>query len=163
MHQVCVQSDEAETALIDAVVWSHIQVCCIYSIALYSLGPRPKTYPSTDCFQYRFQYRACIPAWYTGNDICAGWGLGTRLSFVTMKLFQYHWNMNMNLIYSLYIWKQSQWNGEFWFLLCCSELSILGKFFMSVSRSVNKMLTMQQIYRWFNPLNFRLIYNSNNE
>ena len=36
-----------------------------------SLGPRPKTNPSADCFQY------CVH--YTGSDIRAGWGLGTRL------------------------------------------------------------------------------------
>ena len=36
-----------------------------------SLGPRPKTNPSADRFQYR--------ARYTGSDIRAGWGLGTRL------------------------------------------------------------------------------------
>ena len=36
-----------------------------------SLGSRPKTNPSADRFQYR--------ARYTGSDICAGWGLGTRL------------------------------------------------------------------------------------
>ena len=36
-----------------------------------SLGPRPKTNPSADCFQY--------PTLYTGSDIHAGWGLGTRL------------------------------------------------------------------------------------
>ena len=33
----------------------------------FSLGPRPKTNPSADCFQYC----ACV--------IHAGWGLGTRL------------------------------------------------------------------------------------
>ena len=36
-----------------------------------SLGPRPKTNPSTDHFQY--------PVRFTESDIHAGWGLGTRL------------------------------------------------------------------------------------
>ena len=36
-----------------------------------SLSPRPKTNPSADHFQYHVRY--------TGSDIRAGWGLGTRL------------------------------------------------------------------------------------
>ena len=42
-----------------------------------SLGPRPKTDPSADHFQY--------PARYTGSDIRTGWGLGTRL-YEVLKL-----------------------------------------------------------------------------
>ena len=46
------------------------------SLAQCSLGPRPKTNPSADCFQYH----AC----YTGIDVCAKWGLGTRLYTCTV-------------------------------------------------------------------------------
>ena len=41
------------------------------STSAASLGPRPKTNPSTD----HFQYCTC----YTGSDICTGWGLKRRL------------------------------------------------------------------------------------
>ena len=42
-------------------IWSHLTR--LKSWVLFSLGPRPKTNPSVDCFQYR----AC----YTGSDIRA--------------------------------------------------------------------------------------------
>ena len=41
------------------------------STSAASLGPRPKTNPSTDRFQYCMRY--------TGSDIRTGWGLGMRL------------------------------------------------------------------------------------
>ena len=49
-----------------------------YNSTIYtSLGPRPKTNPSADCFQYR----------YTGSNIHAGWGLGTRLYLHMIRPF----------------------------------------------------------------------------
>ena len=43
----------------------------------FSLSPRPKTNPSADRFQYRV---------YTGSDIRAGWGLGTRLAYIVVTV-----------------------------------------------------------------------------
>ena len=64
-------------------VWTHYGIRSI-STTGYSLSPRPKTNPSVDRFQYRAWGRK-FPAHYTGSDICAGWGLGTRLHRLVLK------------------------------------------------------------------------------
>ena len=55
-----------------------------WSMVVLSLGPRPKTNPSADRFQF--------PARYTGSDMHTGWGLGTRLGSTLKDLIQQLWD-----------------------------------------------------------------------
>ena len=66
--------------------------CCILCYEFtcckqyHSLGPRPKTNPSTDRFQY-----ARFPACYTASDTRARWGLGTRLVEPYLLVYRTPW------------------------------------------------------------------------
>ena len=62
-----------QSACLSTSHWDPTHIQC--TTQRTSLGPRPKTNPSTD----HFQYCAWARVIYTGSDICARWGLGMRL------------------------------------------------------------------------------------